>query len=217
MKAERILDHSPVSIFDIRSKYRDDLMDAIDRAPGKVRDFIKNHGDDILFINERAEINREGMKGIWVNLKKDAMDRRGKWCATFHEIGHRVDRLAGRPSSSPSFEKALRNDFDNLVKAYQTQYNISKAEAYAEISEVVKDARYHSVSDLFGGMSDNQCVGIYAHRNVGYWECPGRLSREAYAHFFEAYGRADADKIDVLKQTFPNAYKMFEDMMEKLK
>ncbi len=213
---ERISDHKPVSIFDLKSKYKPDIVDMINQAPENVQNFIKRHQEDVAFVNEHAIKNREGIKGIRVNLKKDAIDIRGKWCGTFHEIGHRVDRLAGRPSGSPDFIKALKNDFNSLVREYQKLYNINRSEAYREIGEAVKGARYHSISDLFGGMSDNQCVGDYAHRKAGYWEQPDRLGREAFAHFFEAYARADMDKICILRQTFPDAYGIFEKMIEGL-
>lgn len=214
---EKITDHDPVSIFNLKSEYRNDLMDTIEHMPTNAKDFVKRHHADIVFINERAAGNREGAQGIRVNLKKDSVNERGRWCATFHEIGHRVDRLAGRPSEMPSFEQALKNDFDNLVKGYQKLYNINKIAAYAEISEAVRGAEFHSISDLFGGMSDNQCVGDYLHKKQGYWKKPNRLGHEAFAHFFEAYSRGDTRKTDILRETFPGAYRMFEKMMEELK
>lgn len=71
--------------------------------------------------------------------------------------------------------------------------------AYEEISQAISGARYHSVSDLFGGISENQCVGNYAHYEPNYWQNPGRLGREAFAHFFEAMARDDIEKMNTLR------------------
>ncbi len=212
---ERIFEHEPVGIFDLKSKYRNDILDMINHAPQNMRDFIIKRQNSIVFINEHAGRNREGKKGIRVSFKKDATDERGKWCGIFHEIGHRVDRLAGRPSEKPEFEKALRNDFERLVKGYQERYNVSRSDAYKEMSGMIQGPAYHSVSDLLGGMSDNELVGSYRHR-LEYWQKQGRLGREAFAHFFEAVSRNDAVKTEILRQTFPEAYQMFENMLEEL-
>lgn len=212
---ERIFEHEPVSIFELNSKYGNDILDMINHAPQNVKTFMIKRQDGIVFVNERAGRNKEGKKGIRVNFKKDEMDERGKWCGTFHEIGHRVDRLAGRPSGKPEFEKALRNDFERLVKGYQEQYNVNRFDAYKEMSERLQDPIYHSISDLLGGMSNNELVGSYRHR-LEYWRKKGKLGREAFAHFFEAVSRNDTVKTEILRQTFPEAYQMFENMLEEL-
>lgn len=214
---EKLSDHDPVSLYDIKSKYRDDILGTVDQAPDSIRRFIEQHRDEILFINEMTNIGaREGTRGIRVNLREDLANERGKWCSTFHEIGHRVDRLSGRMSADPKFEEALKEDFENLVKGYQGLYNKNRIAAYRDISQAVSGPKYHSVSDLFGGVSGNQCVGEYAHREPGYWQREGMLGGEAFAHFFEAMARNDTEKMDILRQSFPKAYNMFENMMEDL-
>lgn len=214
---EKLSDHDPVSLYDIKSKYRDDILGTVDQAPDSIRRFIEQHRDEILFINEMANMGaREGARGIRVNLREDLANERGKWCSTFHEIGHRVDRLSGRMSADPKFEEALKEDFENLVKGYQGLYNKNRVAAYRDISQAVSGPKYHSVSDLFGGVSGNQCVGKYAHREPGYWQRKGMLGGEAFAHFFEAMARNDTEKMDILRQSFPKAYNLFEKMMEDL-
>ena len=171
----------------------------------------------MVFVNESAVVgNRENQRGIRVNLRRDYKDARGKWTGVFHEIGHRVDRLAGRLSESIEFENALRSDFECIVNSYQKEYNVKKKVAYKEIGKAIETPEFHSISDLFGGMSENQCVGSYYHNKPGYWEESGRLGREAFAHFFEATCREDSVKIDILKQSFPEAYKIFENMIGEL-
>lgn len=66
-------------------------------------------------------------------------------------------------------------------------------------------------------MSNNECVGGYLGRQPEYWEKSGRLGREAFAHFFEAIGRSNTEKVEILKQVFPNAFTMIEVMLGVLK
>lgn len=214
---DRLSDHEPVSIFEINSKYKDSILSSIENAPNNIRQFIYDNKDDIVIINESVFTkNRESKKGIRADLKSDSVDERGQWTGVFHELGHRVDRLSGRMSQRPEVKEALEEDFENLVTGYQKLYNCSQKEAYADIGNKVRAPEFHSVSDLFGAMSKNQCVGKYYHQNVTYWNKPDRLGKEAFAHFFEAVCRQDSKKMDILKETFPKAYKMFEDMMEEL-
>ncbi len=213
-KMEQVFDHEPVSIFAIKSPYRDELDEALGQTPENVKRILLKYQDEIVLINEVALQTREGIKGIRINLKKDRLNKRGKWTGLFHEMGHRIDRLSGRPSQNPQFEVALENDFETLVKNYQRQYNKNRIVAYEEIGKRIKNPEYHSISDLFGAMSNNQCKGTYSHPESGYWDKPGRLGKEAFAHFFEAVSRGDEVKKGLLKQAFPQAFSMFERMLE---
>lgn len=214
---EKISDHEPISVFDIKSKYKEDILETINNCPDKIHQFIHKHRDDIVFVNEFALAgNRENKNGIKVNFKTDYKNERGKWTGTFHEIGHRVDRLSGRMSHRKEFKDALEKDFIDIVNGYQKMYNCTIEEAYEEIGNAIVGPKFHSVSDLFSAMSGGKCAGDYCHNKPGYWSKPGRLGREAFAHFFEAMSRRDSGKIDILKQSFPQAYKMFEDMIGEL-
>lgn len=213
-KMEQIFDHEPVSIFDIKSPYRDELDAALGQGPENIKRIFLKYQKEIVLINEVSFRTREGVKGIWINLKKDRLNKRGKWTGLFHEIGHRIDRLSGRPSNNPQFEAALKNDFESIVKSYQRQYNKNCIIAYEEIGKRIQKPEFHSVSDLFGAMSNNQCIGSYGHTEPGYWDESGRLGREAFAHFFEAVSRGDEVKTALLKQAFPQAFSIFEKMLE---
>lgn len=63
-----------------------------------------------------------------------------------------------------------------------------------------------TVSDLAGGITNNKCIGLYAHFKEEYWSRPHRLEKEAFAHFYEATIRNDEEKLKVIKGMFPNAY-----------
>jgi len=214
---ERMNDHEPISILDLGSRYGEEIKAVVENAPSRIKEFIIKHKDEITVINESAKLgNRESVSGIRVNLKKDSVNERGKWCGIFHETGHRVDRILGYPSETLGFERTLRADFRMLVKEYQKVYNISREAAYQKIGMAITEPEYHSVSDLFSALSDGRCKGHYTHRK-NYWDKAGNLGKEAFAHFFEAAIRRDSAKTEYLKQSFPEAYKMFEAMLEGMK
>ena len=124
---EKISDHEPISVFDIKSKYKEDILETINNCPDKIHQFIHKHRDDIVFVNEFALAgNRENKNGIKVNFKTDYKNERGKWTGTFHEIGHRVDRLSGRMSHRKEFKDALEKDFIDIVNGYQKMYNCTE-------------------------------------------------------------------------------------------
>ena len=198
------------TIDQLPERYRTDIEEIIASAPEPVRSFTLAHMDAVRFKNIRTTgRGRTNTEGIWMNLKADFTNSRGKYTTAFHEIGHALDRAAGRVSSaSPSFGDMLRSDFDALVKAYQKQYNINIAAAYAEISQKIQANEYHAVSDLFGAMSKNQCVGRWKHGEPEYWNSPNRLEREAFAHFYSATMRS-SEEVEIIKSVFPTAYKEF--------
>ena len=152
-----------------------------------------------------------------MNLKIDSENPRGCWTSVFHEIGHSVDRATDQISTRTGlFKTLLVDDFESLVKNYQMYYSVNKQEAYRELSESLQSPEYHIISDLFGGLTNNECMGHYGYRNEGYWKKPGKLEKEAFAHFFEALARNDAVKIETVKSVFPNAFGEFIRLLEEL-
>lgn len=96
-------------------------------------------------------------------------------------------------------------------------YNVNILTAYEEIGESLQEAKYHSVSDIIGGLTNNKCVGKYGHFKKDYWNKPHKLEKEAFAHFYEATIRNDTEKLERIKYVFPNAYKEFEKVVASLK
>lgn len=124
------------------------------------------------------------------------------YTTTFHEMGHCIDRAGGGLSyKTEDFRNALINDFDNVVKAYQKEYNVDKLETYHFMSEKLLTDSRHSISDIVGGITNNQCVGKYLH-DANYWNKPHKLEKEAFA-------RNDTEKIMYLSSMFPEATKEF--------
>lgn len=212
-------EHEPVKLTEWNNQKRDSILKIIDSKANNINIATKKNMDAIKIINEKlvttAYSNR---KGIAFNVKKDAVNKRGQWTTIFHEIGHAIDRNNGRISLRyPEFRKCLISDFDNIAKEYQREYNVNESIAYKEIGEkLALDPKLHSVSDLCGGITQNKCMGNHGHYGDGYWDVQGRLEREAFAHFYEATIRNDTKKISYIKSVFPNAYDIFEKMIEVL-
>lgn len=213
---DKINEHEPIKITEWKSEYRDDIMETIRNAPEKIHRTTEKYLQYVEICNENL-LSRPhaNSKGIAFNVNKDAVDRRGKWTTICHEIGHIVDRKTGRVSSRfPEFRKYIVSDFELVVNKYQSVYNCNEIDAYAEISKALKsNPKYHSVSDLIGGITNNQCVGNYCHQ-AEYWKQANRLEKEAFAHFYEATLRNDLEKLEAIKEIFPNAYDMFEKILE---
>ncbi len=218
-KTNNVLEHEPVSINELHGKYADEVRSVINEAPENIKSVINKYADQIKFSNEKLiGTGHTNKDGIYVNFKADSINERGAWTTTFHEIGHAVDIATNRISYRyPYFGECLENDFNNLVKAYQKEYNITKEEAYLEIGNSLMPDEYHILSDLTGGLTNNQCKGNYYHSKPGYWEKPHRLEREAFAHFFGAVATKSDIKVSVIKEMFPTAFKEFEKLMEEIK
>ena len=188
------------------------LWAVIEHAPEPFKEIIKKNSKNIKFAKiDAIGGSRATKNGIFTNIDKDMQNKKGAWTSTFHEIGHVVDRLYKRVSYNEEFGKALRNDFDAFTKMYMSSYNISMDETYNELSKYLKNAvkqEAHVLSDLFGGMTDNKCVGSAFHTK-SYWKNPYALEREAFAHFFSASVLEYEDKLNAIKSAFPNAYDEF--------
>lgn len=213
---DTILEHEPIKINQLPKNDRDSILGLLNTAETNVQNVFLKYSDDIVFINEKA-IGRgvSKKKGIRVNLKKDRNNSRGAYTTTFHEIGHAIDRAGGYISSSKHFKDSLINDFENVVLAYKKQYNLSRNEVYEEISKNIRKHNQHSISDIIGGITLNKCKGKYSHETE-YWKKPHNLEREAFAHFYEAYARNDVHKIKMLSQMFPEATRIFIELLEDM-
>ena len=204
-------EHKPIKFVDLKSKYKVDIQDVFDNAPDNIKRINRKYADSIRFVNEKQLGKAHtSYKGISVNFKVDSKNERGSWTTTFHEIGHAIDRAAGNVSiKSTSFGKLLKSDFNEVVKNYQKVYNVNIDEAYESIGNVLyTNPKYHSISDIAGGLTKNKCKGRYSHKTE-YWK-PNKVEKEAFAHFYEATARNDDAKLSVLKSMFPNAYNEFE-------
>lgn len=190
--------------------YRDEILTIINQSDPLITDIINRNMDRITFAN--YGVLGGGFcneQGIFVNLGKDSNNTLGKFKTTFHELGHHIDRLESLTDRNKYFEQALYNDFYNLEKSIMNEYNVNKEGVYELIGlYLTKDPSLHSVSDIIGGITNNACLGNWGHFQKNYW-VGNKVKREAFAHFFEATARNDAQKLHHIKQTFPTAYDEF--------
>lgn len=168
---------------------------------------------------------------IQLNMQKDNEDKskNGRGQAYYHEVGHMVDDYIDCFGSASNdwtydFYDALKKDFDNIIR----RMNITKEKMDSDSEEknftvftkeiVDKGEEYFGVQDLvygFGhilGYQPNKGEYQYTHENVDYNE--EMLSNEAFAHFFEAGMDYKEDKLNRIKEYFPNAYKVYQKMLE---
>lgn len=154
-----------------------------------------------------------------MNFANDATNARGPGTTFFHEHGHFIDFVsasgAGYTSTvGPDFGALLRGDFDRYIKAAMKANKVNKTGAYALVSQELTGHTHHAVSDLFGGLSKNKCVGSYGHWKVSYWSNPGAVEKEAFAHMFEA--QFSADKHGLMEKYFPDALAEFERLLAEV-
>ena len=206
----------PKTVEELPADYKNGLYGIVKSSPDIIRKFTQKHINSIRFKNIRnIGTAYSSSEGIRLNWREDRDNPLGPYEATFHEIGHALDRTVGRLSSrTPEFAQLLKGDFDELVKAYQEEYNVNIKVAYKQIGLKIQDDQYYAISDLFGGMTGNQCVGQWMHDTPGYWNSPNRLEREAFAHFYSASVR-DTEEVEIIKSVFPNAYKEFLKLLEE--
>ncbi len=216
-KIDTLMEHEPRRIRELAPEHRNDIYGFIANSHPKIKGVIEKYSDDIRFVNERA-IGRSvsTKRGIRTNFKIDKEDVRGAYTATFHEMGHEIDRLSGGISyNTPDFKNALVSDFERVVNAYKEEYNMNIEEVYETIGNALKDDHRHQISDIVSGITDNRCYGNWRHYD-GYWNKPHKLETESFAHFFEAYVRNDSEKIEMLSEMFPEATKVFFGLLEEL-
>lgn len=209
----------PISLQDLETMYGYSISKTISKAPILFEQIIFDNIDKIVFAktNARGHARYSIKYGIFINLDKDCLDKRGQWTALFHEIGHNLDEVYGRPSESTMFINALKNDFFTLTNNYMMIYNMNIEQTYEDISCYLRkglDEQVHIISDLFGALSGGKCKGKWGHKKQ-YWESRGDkgIGSEAFAHFFSASIINDEIKLESIKETFPTGYEEFLKMV----
>ncbi len=211
----------PIKLQDLESKYKDFIMQVINSASLPFQRVILENQDRIVFakINAVGKAKYSPENGIFINLKKDFANSRGQWTTLFHEVGHNIDKIYGRPSEQKTFTNVLKNDFSLFTNGYAKNYNISIEKAYEELSKCLKLAtneESHILSDLFEALSGGKCKGNWKHPS-DYWRSDKKIGSEAFAHFFSASVTGNNTKLESIQAIFPNAYEEFLKMVGDMK
>lgn len=201
----------PISITRLPNGQGKEILNIIGNSPEKIRKLFNTYS--IKVCNTRVKGSAHYLsakKAMRIDTKLIANDVRGAYTTVFHEAGHAIDDVLGRPSLNSKFADSLNYDFNNLVKQVGLQLNTQdKNVIYSEISNLISQERcMHSVSDIIGGLTKNRCVGGFGH-DTDYWKDSTKLPKEAFAHFFEATARNDTQKLAVIQALFPNSYQLF--------
>lgn len=202
---------NPVSITRLSGGHGKEILRIISDSPDNVRRLFSTY--TVKVCNTRVKGSAHylpGKKAMRIDTRLIANDVRGAYTPVFHEAGHAIDDFLGRPSLNAEFSNTLRSDFDELVKTFGKQLNTQDMTViYGEIGKFVSQGNHmHSISDIVGGLTNNQCLGKYGH-DSSYWKNSTNLPKETFAHFFEATARNDSQKLQMIKSIFPNSYDLF--------
>ncbi|OOM72905.1 phage Mu protein F like protein [Clostridium puniceum] len=214
---------SKITLSQLPKEDYENILGIINESPKKVKNKMFKYAEKVVLLNiEVKGVNRYSSKdgGIYYNLNRDKnnVHGKGKYATLFHEIGHLIDKNMDRPSmKSKVFKDLIIKDTYDFINSSKSSINIeSDNEIYDIIkAELESDNRYHSVADIFGGVTKNKISNVRFGHSEEYWERSGALERETFAHFFEATIRNDKFKLENFKNIFPNAYKEFKRMLKE--
>ena len=207
-------------IEDIEKQLSEVLNGGTDRAKKVFQKFATK--DDIETWNSQDGNGHLNGK-IRFNALESIKDERGLPNAFFHEYGHKIDFEARGTNtrlslSNNKFGELIRSDVNDYIE----KFKVAKGElgySFRISQEIGLDMSkeeasiYNAISDIFDGVTDGSVVGKYGHSNMrGYWQNPGAIETEAFAHMFQA--QFDSERYALMKKYFPNALKEFENLLE---
>lgn len=208
-----------INIKQLPKKHYRNIMEYINNSPDEVKKLVYENINEINFkdINYKDGTARYSPKekGIYLDINTDFSNKRGQYTTVSHEMGHLIDhRLNNISIKDERFRSLIIEDVNSFTNKYMKLNNIDNLyDLSNKLSEELKsDIKYHSISDLFGGVTDNAIVGKFKHSNE-YWKNPKKLPKEAFAHFFEATLRNDEYKLKLIKEIFPKSYSEFLKML----
>ena len=153
-------------------------------------------------------------RGVYYNAGADLTNPRGPGTTYYHELGHMIDNASteyqGNLSNTAEFGDALMEDGRNILSIYESMTDKQKENFVSVISQDYA----HSTSDLIDAVTGGQLYVRYGNSRE-YWQYPGNLQAEAFAHFFEA-SMGGGGKKDLLSNLFPTAFGKFSEMIESL-
>lgn len=206
----------------VSTEYEKSLQEKYNRGTDlgrKLFDKYIKYGGQVVDGNSKDAYFQSGQ--VYLNYAKDAKNPRGAGTTWFHEHGHFIDWFTVRKvniGGSKAFRDAIMADARALEKARASKYSGSIDDIRKGISKELtsKGDVTHSIQDLLGGSIDGVYPkALYGHSEKGYWtKDPDHLQKEACAHMFEA--QFEPEKIKLMEEYFPSAWKMFNEKMKGL-
>lgn len=197
------------------------ILSRHEAAEENVRRIFDNYAERVLIQTSNYPVDgvafydpKPQERGVYFNAEADANNPRGAGTTYFHEIGHMIDNAlldySGYLSDEPMFLNALMQDgLDLLVK-----YSKMDSEQRAYTDRFLFRDECHSLSDLVDAITKGKLSGKYGH-DRDYWDDRSNISKEAFAHFFEA-AMGGGEKKTILSECFPRATKVFDALIASL-
>ena len=106
---------------------------------------------------------------------------------------------------------------DNVINAFKTGNSSSLSNEDFKLYTAVKEeftsnvsgATYESVSDVYGGVTNNELRSGYGH-NTGYWDDSTKAAKELWAEFFYYNMAGDETNLGLLYEYLPEASKALD-------
>lgn len=211
---------------DMSPEYRQILMDRFcsgsEIAQKSFAKYVQN--DSVANKNLDSHKVPHHFKGkIYMNYTDDETDEIAPGSTWFHEHGHLIDYIAGRPSKQIEFYDALRNDFAKLITSRTgSQKKLTYTEAMdflavnPQLCKVIGDELKTSVfqqaivSDIMNGVSVGMIRGCGWHPN-DYWN-GDTIRFDSFANMYEA--QFDELSLKQINMYFPNALDVFEKILK---
>jgi len=210
---------------DSKMKYKDWYSKYVDKEEGiidnlysrntKLKD-ITNQKKDIInksFKNDKIKniALNTNIKSIKVGGNK-SYHRRGNIIikenynkhTIVHEIGHTIDYNNKWLSSNKEFLSAIEKDKEFILKNKQKYQELIK-----------NNSHYRELSDIIGGMTNNEVVGRYKHESK-YWKNGNKLEKEIFAQIFVMAGSNDIEQLEIFKEYLPNTFIEFDNIIRRL-
>lgn len=121
-----------------------------------------------------------------------------------HEMAHNIDYSNKWLSSNKNFIQAIKIDKDFIMKNKSIYVNLIK-----------NNSQYRELSDIIGGITNNEIVGIYRHTKK-YWKQPNKLKREIFAQFFTVSSNDDINQLFIFQQYLPSIFREFDNIIRRL-
>lgn len=150
----------------------------------------------------KHKANKIYLNAEWNNKRQNVKDRTLR-----HEVGHAIDYKYNYISCTGELSTALEIDKINILKEKYKISNLLKSKEYQEYAEL---------SDMLGGLTNNQIVGKYKHSNE-YWKRKNSLEKETFANLFAIAGGNDIKYLKVINEYLPNTLKAFDYLIRRLK
>ena len=99
--------------------------------------------------------------------------------------------------------------FGNTSKLNKDDLKLYNAVKNEYLRTTGKDERYEAVSDVYGGMSNNELRTGYGH-DTNYWKDKSKVGKELWAEYFSYNMAGDTENIRLLVEYFPEASKFLE-------